>query len=183
MKKKQKILIIIITIIVIIAAIITIVIKNINEENNKLNTIMKEITITYNLLENNINTYNNNRTNLSNLLDTYYTDNLSNDYNQYISILSEQEDTINAIYTNVEDLSKNCKDRLFSKKEINNICTSYEEYYETVVNIYLNDQLQINEMIKIYNASSTSPLEEYHSTTLTDYIDYNHDGNYIERED
>lgn len=183
MKLKNKKTIIIIASVVIILSAIILIVKNIKEENDTLNSIMKKITNNYNELEDNIKNYNKNREELSSSLDNYYTESLSNDYNKYINLLNSQETTITAIQTNIEDLSTNCQDRLYSKKEINNICNSYEEYYETVVNIYINDQNQINEMIKIYNEDSDTPLDEYHSKNFTDYIDYNNDGKYLERED
>ena len=59
----------------------------------------------------------------------------------------------------------------------------YQENYETAVNIFLNDQNQVNILIKTYNETSTSPLEEFQSKKITEYIDYNQDGNYLEREE
>ena len=69
------------------------------------------------------------------------------------------------------------------QKEINDICASYSEYYETVVNIYINDCKQFNTMIKAYNNTENTPLEEYQSVEINDYVDYNQDGNYLEKRD
>lgn len=183
-KKSKKVLFAIITIIVIVAVvIITRLIINIKNENDKLNDMMNKITESYQLLETNIDTYNKNRQTLSEYLDNYYTENLDEDYDNYIKLLSEQEDTIEAMHTSIDEISNNCKDRLFSRKEVNNICSTYQEYYEMVVNIFINDQAQVNKMINKYNENATNPLAEYQPTKITDYIDYNQDGEYLERED
>lgn len=183
-KKSKKIIFVIITIItiIVVAIIISFIIK-INKENDKLNDMMEQITESYQLLETNINTYNGNRKTLSESLDNYYIENLDKDYDNYIKLLSEQEDTIEAMHTSIDEISKNCKDRLFSRKKVNNICSTYQEYYEMVVNIFMNDQTQVNKMIKKYNENTNEPLEEYQPTKITDYIDYNQDGEYLERED
>ena len=181
--KNKRILIAIIAIAIILGSIIIIFIKNIKEDNNELNNLMEKITISNNRLEDNIEAYNQNREKLSSLLDNYYLEMLSNDYDQYINILKEQQNIITSIYANIEELATNCQDKLFSKPEIINICNNYEIYYETVVNIYINDEKQINNMIENYNQDTATPLDKYNSTNLTDYIDYNKDGKYLERED
>ena len=38
-------------------------------------------------------------------------------------------------------------------------------------------------MINIYNETANQPLEEFRPTQNQDYIDYNEDGEYLERED
>ena len=83
----------------------------------------------------------------------------------------------------IKTLDKNCQKRIFSEKEVNTICKTYQKNYETAVNIFLNDQNQVNILIKTYNETSTSPLEEFQSKKITEYIDYNQDGNYLEREE
>lgn len=182
-KKNNKILWFVIAVVVIITAIMVfIVIKNMNEDADKNNVAMDNISKSYQLLEDNIELYNNNRQTLSSSLDNYYTDNLTKDYQTYITLLSEQADIIKSIHTQINDIEENCQDRIFSKKEINNICSNYQDYYEMVVNIFINDKQEINKIIKTYNMNTNSPLNEYASEDLTDYIDYNKDGQYLGRE-
>ena len=38
-------------------------------------------------------------------------------------------------------------------------------------------------MIKAYNNTENTPLEEYQSVEINDYVDYNQDGNYLEKRD
>lgn len=180
--KNKKVLAIVAVVIVILLFIVIVVLKNIKDENDKLDKVMKKVEVSAELLEDNIETYNDNRNKLASLLGDYYSDMLVDDYDKYISILSEQEDTVKAIYTNVLELDKNCGDRLFSRKEINNTCNNYKDYYETVVNVYINDEGQVNDLIKSYNEDANNKLEEYHSKELVDYIDYNGDNKYLGRE-
>lgn len=183
-KNIKKILFIIIPIIIIAIIIaIIILINNIKKETNELNDKMNQITNSYQLLETNSNIYNNNRKTLSESLNNSYIENLEKDYDKYINILKEQENTIETIHTSIDDISDNCEDRLFSRKEVNNICSTYKEYYEIVVNVFIKDQAQVNKMINKYNEDATNKLNEYKSNKLIDYIDYNQDGIYLERED
>ena len=67
--------------------------------------------------------------------------------------------------------------------EVNNICNDYKEYYETIVNVYFNDINKVNGFIDSYNSEYSKNLERYNSDLVTDYIDYNKDGKYLERVD
>lgn len=183
MKNKIKIRYIIAGILVLVVLIaIIIFIKGIKADTKANQNSMAEIKTSYQLLEDNISTYNETRNTLATSIENYYTENLATDYSKYIAILTQEEDTIKAIKTNIDKLEKNCKDRIFSEKEVNNICSNYKEYYEKVVNIFINDKNQVNNMINIYNETANQPLEEFRPTQNQDYIDYNEDGEYLERE-
>ena len=144
---------------------------------------MNEIKEEYKQFENTLSTYNQNRETFSNYLKDYYQDNLKTDYLKYINLLETQENTINNLTKNITKIETNCQNRLFKEKEINDICNKYQEYYETVVNIYINDYNQVNTMIKSYNNEEVEKLNEYQSTDLKEYIDYNKDGKYLEKRD
>ena len=182
MKGKNKKVLIITFVVIILIIPIVMILKNIKDDNDLLSKIMNEITTSSSVLEDNIKIYNQNRDKLVSSLNGYYSDMLANDYDKYINILKDQENIIKAIYSNVEALADNCGDRLFSKKEVNNICNNFEDYYETVVNVYIDDETKVNELIKSYNKNTNKNLVEYHSDKITDYIDYNKDGEYLGRE-
>lgn len=180
--KNKIIYFIIIILIFFISSGIMIFIKNIKKDSKENDNIMEEIKTTYQLLENNITTYNEIRTNLATTLDNYYTDNLETDHPNFISLLTKEEDIAITIHQNIEKLAKNCQDRIFTQKEINTICSNYPEYYEQIINVFINDKEQVNAIIKSYNETNNQSLEEYHPKQITDYIDYNNDGKYLERE-
>ena len=133
-------------------------------------------------LEQNINNYNGIRDNIETNLNDYYTEKLTNDYNTYIDLLTKEENTIKQIETNIDNIKNNCQNRIFNEKEVNNICNTYKDYYETVVNIFIKDKNQVNKMITTYNNTTNNTLEEYISNTYNDFIDYNEDRIYLERD-
>lgn len=179
----NKIIYIIIASFLFIIIIITIFFQNVKKDANKNNNTMEEIKTTYQQLETNVSTYNEIRNTLSTHLENYYTENLATDYPKLLDYLTQEENSIIEIKTNIDKIEKNCKDRIFTEKEVNTICTVYPEYYEKVVNIFINDQNQINNIIKIYNETEEQSLEVFQPTQIKDYIDYNKDGKYLERED
>lgn len=179
----NKIIYMIIISLLLIVIALSIFFQNIKKDTKQNKDTMKKIQTIYQILEENISTYNETRNNLVTNLENYYTENLEQDYVTFINLLTQEEDTISAIKTNIEELEKNCQDQIFSKKEINTICSSYPEYYEKVVNIFINDKNQFNNIIRIYNKTATKPLEEFYPTQNKDYIDYNKDGKFLEREE
>ena len=104
-------------------------------------------------------------------------------YDGFITFLSDEEKLLKDIYGEVEKLDDFCLDRLFKDSEVNNICGNYKGYYETVYNVYVNDINRVNEIINSYNQEYNENLEVYSSRLGSDYIDYNGDGVFLERED
>ena len=178
MNKKKKYLIIGIVIVVVVIVAFVFVFK-LKEDSKEMDSLMDNIIKASTFIDNNISVYNQNRDKLSDMLSSTYSNNLDESYQQYILILNEQEDVIEAIYQNVLDLSNDCKDRLFSDSKVNKACSNYKKYYETVVNVYLNDVEEVNELVRSYNEESTNVIEEYQ--TSYEYIDYDGDKEYVGR--
>lgn len=179
----NKIIYIIIVALLLSLMALTMLLKNIKKDSEKNNNTMQEIKTTYQQLETNISTYNEIRNTLVTNLENYYTKNLTIDYPKFIDYLTKEENIVIEIKTNIDQLEQNCKDRIFKEKEVNTICNTYKEYYEKVVNIFINDQKQINYIINTYNETEKQSLEVFQPTQIKDYIDYNKDGKYLERED
>ena len=88
MKNKIKIRYIIATILVLVVLIaIIIFIKGIKADTKANQDSMAEIKTSYQLLEDNISTYNETRNTLATSIENYYTENLATDYSKYIAIL------------------------------------------------------------------------------------------------
>lgn len=179
--KKKKILIISIVILVIIVVAVLVGIK-INNKNTELDKTQRKIESTYKELENNIKDYNSNREMIGTKLEDYYTDNLESDYDGFVEVLNEQENIIDKIKIGTEELGKNCGDRLYPKSDINKICNNYQDYYETVANVFVNDYSEINAIVDSYNQANNKELEIYKAEELVDYVDYNEDGKYLGRD-
>ena len=178
MKKK----IIIIVILLAISGLAITFIKNFQDNKQVTEKTKIKITSEYKKLEQNINNYNGIRDNIETNLNDYYTEKLTNDYNTYIDLLTKEENTIKQIETNIDNIKNDCQNRIFNEKEVNNICNTYKDYYETVVNIFIKDKNQVNKMITTYNNTTNNKLEEYISNTYNDFIDYNEDRIYLERD-
>lgn len=183
MKKKIIVIVIMIIIVIIIAIGINTFIKNIKEDNKKTTERMNLIKEEYHNLEENIKKYNETRISLTNKLQEIYTDNLTQDYEKIKKIFQEQEQNIKENQKYVKILDNNCKIQVFSEKKVNTICSNYQQYYEQLVNVYWNDLMNFNKIIKNYNTISQIKLEEYISSQVTGYIDYNQDGEYLEKRD
>lgn len=178
MKKK----IIIIVILLAISGLAITFIKNFQDNKQVTEKTKIKITSEYKKLEQNINNYNGIRDNIETNLNDYYTEKLTNDYNTYIDLLTKEENTIKQIETNIDNIKNDCQNRIFNEKEVNNICNTYKDYYETVVNIFIKDKNQVNKMITTYNNTTNNTLKEYTSNTYNDFIDYNEDRIYLERD-
>lgn len=177
---KKKILFIIIGLIILllVGGGIFSIIKN--KDADKL--VINDINNSYDKLESSIVSYNGTRSKLIELLDGYFSIYLERDYDKFIEILGDEKDLLDNILKEVEKLDNLCLDRLFKDKDVNDICNNYKAYYETVYNVYVNDVNKINEYIVEYNNQNNKNLDTYSSVEIN-YIDYDKDGIYLEKED
>lgn len=180
---KKRHIIIIITIMIIIIVILGIIkfIKNFQNDANKSQVIMNEITEYYSKLEENILEYNKNRETLNDKTSSYYQESFNTDYLNIINNLKEYDQTISKIKTNIEIINKDCGNNIFSNANVNNICNTYQETYEKIINVYMNDVNNFNNLVDLYNKETSSDLMKFTSNYITDYIDYNNDGKYEEK--
>ncbi len=181
--KSNKKLMIIVAIIIVIALGVFLLVKNIQKDQESTESTMNEIKNTNQNFENSILVYNQNREELSNYLDSYYEEKFLEDYDKIIASLENQDNVISEIQKEVEVLDTNCKGKLFKEAAVNQICSNYLEYYEKIVNVYWSDIHNVNEMINLYNDGNERQLNSFQSNFVWDYIDYNEDGVYLEKED
>lgn len=179
--KKKRVLIISVIVLLFIVGVVFVEIK-INTKNKELNELQVSIGEIMRTIENDIEAYNSNREIISTKLEDYYTDKLEDDYEEFISILKEQESIIINIKDKTEKLGKTCGDRLYPKGDINKICNSYQDYYETVANVFVGDCTDINNIINSYNNATDKGLEVYKAKEVLEYVDYNKDGKYLGRD-
>lgn len=180
MKNKKLVLIIVIFLVLILGGLFCY--KFILDSNDN-DSVMSDIKTNYNKIEDNINSYNGIRDDLILVMKNYYFDNLENDYSKFLDKLKEIDKILNSINKKVNKLDELCVDRLFKDSNVNNMCDNYKKYYETLVNVYMNDINKVNKFISDYNTLYNKDFELYSSSLVKDYIDYNDDGVYLERED
>ena len=178
MSKKK---IIIISLIVISILGIGLVIFNSVRVSKNNEIVMNDIREGYNKLEKDIKSYNDVRSNLVNTVNSYYSSEMNEYYDKFVNILNSEKKLLGDIEKKVNKLDKLCLDRLFKKSEVNNMCGKYKVYYETLNNIYINDINDVNNIIVNYNNEYNGELVEFSSDR--EYVDYNEDGIFLERED
>lgn len=188
MKKKTIIIEIIIIILVILTIAvlgITKFINNIKEDSNNYKETTTNVKSDYEQLDDNITNYNNKRTTLNTELSSYYQETFDENYEDAIKSIKEYDDIITKIKTNIENIDKNCKNNNFNETEVNNICQTYKDTYEKIVNTYVNDIKKFNEIVNEYNMNNPEEeedLERFLAPVEKDYVDYNGDGNYEGKE-
>lgn len=133
--------------------------------------------------------------NLNTTRDAIYDEVFSNLYFETLNLtindcfnrLQEYEQQLDNIKTLVDTLQTNCENVYFPEKEVNTMCQTFQSSYEETVNYFVNDIKQINNYIEEYNnynqenQTGVPPLQQYNTTK--DYIDFNHDKEYIGKED
>ena len=82
---------------------------------------------------------------------------------------------------NVKILDKNCKNNIFNDSIINNICNTYKLTYEQIINVYVNDIENFNNLVDTYNNETKLNLKKFTSSNVDKYIDYNKDGKYEDK--
>lgn len=177
---KTKYLIIILIITLAISGIVIFII-DFNHDAKKTTQTMQIIKKTSVKLDSNITEYNINRDDLAKKTSTYYKDNFVNDYKNILEILNNQEQTIKNTTKNVKILDKNCQNNIFNDSSINNICNTYKLTYEQIINVYVNDIENFNNLVDTYNNETKLNLKKFTSSNVDKYIDYNKDGKYEDK--
>lgn len=131
--------------------------------------------------------------NITTIRDNIYNEVFSNNYyeemdlkySEWKQILNNYESSITALDSKFKVLKDECKNIRIMNSEINTKCGSFNNNYETIINLFVNDIEMFNYNIDLYNEwiieqelEDKTELEYYVSTNYTDYIDYNSDGKY-----
>ncbi len=171
---KKKNILIILGIIVLTGLIIAIIIgiKSSKEAKNNAEYIRKN----YNLLADKITKYNEIREEYTNMSKVLLMDSYMDSHNDYVELIDNYGSVVTDIDSYISNINFRCN-RLYSDKEINNICNNYKKIYEKLVNLYVNDINSYNDFLDKYNKYKDSSLEKI-VLVHKDYIDYDNDGVY-----
>lgn len=151
---------------------------NIKKEQEVMNSNMKEIKNSYELLNENVNDYNSIRNEISVKLASFFYDSYLKEKSSYDDIFTRYNTTISEIDKNIINIDKYC-DVLYKDSNVNKICNSYKNLYEKLVNIYVSDLNNYNQKIIGYNEYKKDNIPLF-TMIHSDYIDYNDDGEYLE---
>ena len=179
MRSKKSILIGIILIIFI--AFVVIFILTTRKDKLETERNMENIKKNYNLLTNSVNKYNEIRTKYGEMSSVLLMDKYEESHEEYTKLLSDYNKVMKDIDTYITNISFRCKHN-YSDSEVNKVCDNYQELYEKLVNLYINDINNYNKFIDKYNEYKNTELEKI-ELVHKDYIDYNNDNVYEGREE
>lgn len=182
MKKSIKIIIICLIILALVIGIV-LGIKYIGESANKINEEYEKdkekLQTNYDDFSNYITEYNAVREDLSILLeDSMYYEDFPKSSESLHSFYVSYDELINKIMKSVSGMDTACK-REYMEEEYNLMCDSYQLTYEKMINVFLDDIVAYNNLIKSYNEwAGEEKYQLFTSQYVTDYIDYNNDNIY-----
>ena len=101
---KNKKIILTIGIILIISIFIVLLVVSINNDKEKTNKNMEIIKENYNNLSNNVNEYNQIRTDLSNKLNDFIYEDYEEEHNSYLELLNKYNSNIKNIDNNINEI-------------------------------------------------------------------------------
>lgn len=174
-KKKNKNIVFYIIGIIILIGIFILFISIINGKKEASKN-MAVIRSSYTSLSESVNTYNEIRTELGDLLNNFMYDSFNEEQDKYKDIFIKYDEVIKKIDSNISNIDDRCN-YIYSDNEVNKICNNYKGIYEKLINLYINDIDNYNNKVSSYNEYSNSDIELV-SKLYDDYIDYNKDGIY-----
>ena len=157
MDKKRLIISIIIIIIVFLGVFITI---DINKEKREINNNMELIKKNYHLLSNSIDKYNEIRNEYTNMSNVLLIDEYKSKHEEFLALLASYDEEIKNIDAYIENISFRCN-QIYIDTEVNNICNSYKSLYDKIINLYIADINNYNNIISKYNEYSDEKLEPH----------------------
>ena len=168
-------------VIIIVILVISVVVIGINKEKRDINNNMEQIRKSYSFLTGSINKYNDIRTEYIDKTSVLILDDFKDKHADFINILDQYNEVMKNIDSYISNINYRCM-YLYNDNEINNICNSYKGIYEKVVNLYVNDLNNYNNLITKYNEYNEEKLPLY-EMVHKDYIDYDNDSVFLGRND
>lgn len=111
------------------------------------------------------------------ILEGVVCDSLKDNAKKVNNKLSNYENLVDELDSNVLKLNKLCDDVYYPDSNTNNKCSNYKVIYEQVVNYFVSDIANYNKNIKQCNKSITDNKISIYKTNKK-YIDYNNDKKY-----
>lgn len=178
-KNSQKIILVSIggVVIFLFVFLVIFVVKFYQDRKDTLQE-MKKIQSEYNKFQKTIDSYILLRDKNNSLIftDLYY-DSLEEKNEINKSLFKEVENQIYYIEDNFQILKKGCQDTIYPDSNINIFCRDFSFIYEQLINCFVYDVEQYNQVIRDYNKLDENlGKEELNGyQTKYKYIDYNHD--------
>ena len=181
MKKKYFLIIFVLIIFVFIVSGGVFFVKKMMSDVKVTNDNITKIGSFYRDMNSYIDDYNSNRDALGVLTKNIYIDNLDGKYNNIVLLLNREMENVSNVHDIILELDNKCNGRIYSDAYVNEVCLNYKNNYELMVNVFVLDVVNINNLVSQYNYSHDKKLDEYKSSF--DYIDFNNDGVYSGKEE
>ena len=151
--------------------------------NDKITTNrkMKKINNAYKEMGELVENYNEFKTYMYKSLNDLYHETIDFVHSENLSLLGTYEDKVFLIEKEVKILDKECV-TIYEDKKVNGICNSYKKDFEKIVNLLVSDIFKYNETIKKYNEELNKELVIYKFVFYPDYIDYDDDGIFLQKD-
>ena len=177
MKKRIVYIVLIVVLVLIVGIGGFFFVRNMLNARRITNERIEEIKTLKTSFEESILDYNKSRSSLLSIVEGMVVDDMSSTYHNVYSLLDKEEKAIVQVKDYVLKLDSDCKGKMYSDAYINGYCLEYRFNYEQMVNVFLEDVKNVNDIIEKYNHSHSELLKVY-SSEIKDYINYNEDGNY-----
>lgn len=182
MKKRMIIVVSIILVIIIFCYAGLSFMKGLTNDKKVISENMEIIKNSYNNIKKEVEIYNDIRDEVTLFINNFYYDRIENEYLDNVNKLNSYDEVINKITNEVKKLDDKCN-ITYTNTEVNNICNSYKNDYELIVNVFVNDVNSYNRKLSSYNNDNNGNLELFNSEYIKDYIDYNNDSIYEKKEE
>ena len=173
MNKKK--IIILVGSIVLLVIIIVIGIK-ISNDNKKKNEGMKVINDSYKDLANRVIEYNNIREEYLEISKKFYYETFMDKHDEYLNVLDRYDKIIAKVEEDISKIDDKCVIK-YNDSNTDRICNNYKELYEKLVNLYVMDLNNYNEIVDGYNEYKNNNVSKYEGK-FKEYIDFNNDKKY-----
>lgn len=184
MKKKFLIITSIISIIIVVIGLVLIINNNKKIEDKKMSVILAD----YDYFKTSIKNYSDSRVSLyDNVIGKYYLQDLSSNYNTMISEMSKFELVVENVKSSSINLKKYCINTEYSNDDVNQKCEAFVINYEQVMNYFVKDIHNFNNIIIEYNNwikeedikdGNVKELSLFTPKVQYDYVDLNGDDIY-----
>ena len=181
-KRSTAFIILIIGILLIVLGICILIFKKINIEKNKQKELEKNIIENYNIFENKVSAFDENRSlYYTNTYNNLILENVKTNYKNWILVLDNYTDKVDQVEEASVYLKQNCIEKEYSNQDISNKCKSFIIRYETVINYYAKDIISFNKVLSEYRKEfnvieENSEIKDYY--LKYNYVDINLDGEF-----
>lgn len=175
--KKVSFIVLVIGSVLIVSGCFSLYLQGLREDKKQILNRIDDVGDEFEVFSANTSIFEEYRDNLyGEVLEGVVCDTLKNNDKDIKNRLSNYENLVDELKTNVSKLDKLCTDVYYPDSNTNSKCSNYKVIYEQVVNYFVSDINVYNKNIKECNKGTDANVSTY--KTKKKYIDYNNDKKY-----